>query len=105
MRNVLLAGTAGLFVSLAVAGAANAANPNTPTWSPYTLMYVPGSVPEVTPTSNPVWAYNRYAIEGRAAYIDEAPRAHRYRYNAPGQPDQIFGDGSSDSDHLINPDQ
>ncbi|WP_158816726.1 hypothetical protein [Methylocapsa sp. S129] len=73
MRNLLLAGTAGLFLTIGAVGAANAANPNVPTYSPYTLLDVPGSVPEVTPTSNPVWAYNRDGggmTEGRSAYED-----------------------------------
>jgi len=70
MRSFLTAMAAGLLFSMSAAGVANAANPNVPTWSPYTLIYVPGSVPEVVPTSNPQWAYQRDAVEGRAAYVE-----------------------------------
>ena len=65
MRNTLMAGTAGLLIVLGAAGAANAANPNVPTYSPYTLMYVPGSVPYIERTGKPVMAADQ--VEGRAA--------------------------------------
>jgi hypothetical protein len=79
MRNALMAGTAGLLIVLGAAGAANAANPNVPTYSPYTLMNVPGSVPEAVRTSNPVYQADQgYGddrgagmTEGRAAYVDD----------------------------------
>jgi hypothetical protein len=78
MRNALMAGTAGLFIVLGAAGTANAANPNVPTYSPYTLMNVPGSVPEAARTSKPVFlADQTYGddrgdmAEGRAAYVDD----------------------------------
>jgi hypothetical protein len=37
MRNILLAGSAGLLVAFSAAGVANANNPNVPIWSPYSL--------------------------------------------------------------------
>jgi hypothetical protein len=77
MRNALMAGTAGLLIVLGAAGAANAANPNVPTYSPYTLMYVPGSVPDVERTSKPVMAADQ--VEGRAAYIDDGAVQPGYR--------------------------
>jgi hypothetical protein len=69
MRNMLMAGTAGLFIVLGAAGAANAANPNVPTYSPYTLMDIPGSVPDVARTSKPLATADQ--VEGRAAYVDD----------------------------------
>lgn len=66
MRNILLAGTAGLLLAIGAAGVANAANPNVPTYSPYSLMYVPGSVPDIERTSKPIMAVDQ--VEGRAAY-------------------------------------
>lgn len=79
MRNLLVAGTAGLLIALGAAGAANAANPNVPTYSPYTIMNIPGSVPEADRTSKPVaeadrvYGYNQGSgmVEGRAAFVDE----------------------------------
>jgi hypothetical protein len=72
MRNILMAGTAGLLIALGAAGAANAANPNVPTYSPYTLMEIPGSVPDVARTSKPVATADQ--VEGRAAYVDDGAR-------------------------------
>lgn len=57
---------AGLFVAALGGGAAYAANPNVPTYSPYTLMNVGGSVPDVVRTSKPVATAEQ--VEGRAAY-------------------------------------
>jgi hypothetical protein len=71
MRNLVMTGAAGLFLALGAAGA-QAANPNVPTFSPYTLMDIPGSVPETERTSNPAWAYTRDTgmDEGRSAYVE-----------------------------------
>jgi hypothetical protein len=70
MRNLLLAGTAGLLVILGAAGVANAANPNVPSWSPYAAMGYQGDAPEMDPK------------DGRAAYVD--PGYHRHRHAQPG---------------------
>jgi hypothetical protein len=84
MRNVLLAGTAGLFLALGAVGAANANNPNVPVWSPLSIN---------TDLGRPMHRYRAHRMtEGRAAYTK------------PAQPDQIFSDGSSDDKHLVNPD-
>jgi hypothetical protein len=79
MRNALMARTTGLLIVLGAAGAANAANPNVPIYSPYALMNVPGSVPEAVRTSNPVYQAGQgygddrgaSTTEGRAAYADD----------------------------------
>jgi hypothetical protein len=81
MRNLLLAGTAGLLLTI---GVASAANSNVPTWSPLSIN---------TDLWRPMHRYRaRTMKEGRAAHVKTAP------------PDQIFSDGSSDSNHLVNPD-
>lgn len=60
MRKILLIGTAGTFVALgAVSNAAQAANPNVPSYSPYTLM-------DVGPAPAPAMG------EHRAAYLAPA---------------------------------
>lgn len=78
MRNVLMAGTAGLFLALGAAGAANAANPNVPSYSPYAIMAYDGSpsaplLPFVS--GGPVFGSDRGPdagmSEGRAAFIDD----------------------------------
>ena len=58
MRNLVVAGTLGLFFALgASSDMANAGNPNVPSWSPYAIM---GAAPQAAPTHAPV-------IERRAA--------------------------------------
>jgi len=55
MRNVLMLGTVtAVLVVSAFSGAANAANPNVPSWSPYTMIQVPAAPP---------------MVEGRAAFV------------------------------------
>jgi hypothetical protein len=90
MRNLLLAGTAGLLVTLGAAGAGNAAqpNPNVPSWSPYAI----GAYEGAPQTSSRLPAH-RMMSEGRAAYVK------------PAHQNQIFSDGSSDGDHMIAPDR
>ena len=84
MRNLLFAGTAGLLLVVGAAGAANANNPNVPTWSPLSIN---------TNLGQPLHRYRGHLVkEGRAAYVQTA------------QPNPIFSDGSSDSNYLVNPD-
>ena len=70
MRNLLLAGTAGLLVILGAAGVANAANPNASSWSPYAAMGYRDDARAMDPN------------DGRAAYVD--PGYHRHRHAQPG---------------------
>jgi hypothetical protein len=68
MRNLLLAGTAGLFVAL---GAANAYA--VPQNSPYATMVPPGAVDGYAPDDSPVYGAPLLAdpmVEGRSAYVD-----------------------------------
>jgi hypothetical protein len=71
MRNLLLAGTAGLLLTFGAAGAANAANPNVPASSPYALTDVG---PQTRPPgyADPNYGYDGDPgyVEGRAAYVD-----------------------------------
>ena len=93
MRKLLTAGTAGLLIVLGAAGAANAANPNVPTYSPYTIMNIPGSVPEADRTSKPVAEAERLygdnqgsgMVERRAAFVEDADGNGQpsYRYADP----------------------
>jgi hypothetical protein len=83
MRNLLLAGTAGLLLSVGAAGAANAANPNVPGWSPYSIMAY-----DAPPPPPPMYHPGRRMSEARAAYVTQT---------SPDRP--IFNDGSSDGDH------
>jgi hypothetical protein len=58
MRNLLMLGTVAAALAVgAFSGPANAANPNVPTWSPYTMIHVPA------------W---RPMSEGRAALVGPA---------------------------------
>jgi hypothetical protein len=65
MRMMLVLG-AGLLAASLGSASSFAANPNVPTYSPYTLMEVNGSVPDLVRTSKPVATDQQ--IEGRAAY-------------------------------------
>jgi hypothetical protein len=93
MRNMLMAGTAGLFLALGAAGAAHAANPNVPSYSPYAIMGDDSarSAPLLpfVPFLSGGPGYDRGPdagmTEGRAAYVD---------------PDQGFG---SDSPQYMAP--
>jgi hypothetical protein len=73
MRNLLLAGTAGLLLSVGAIGAASAANPNVPTSSPYAIQDVG---PQTQPPGymDPGYAYDNGSgygmVEGRSAYVD-----------------------------------
>ena len=58
---------AAVIASASFATGAYAANPNVPTYSPYTLIQVPGSVPDVARTSKPAATADQ-VYEGRAAY-------------------------------------
>jgi hypothetical protein len=74
MRAMLMAGTAGLLLAFGAAGAANATNPNVPTWSPYAIMaYDAAPAPQATGYSG--------TTESRAAYLDGA-----YHANSPATP-------------------
>ncbi|WP_158815575.1 hypothetical protein [Methylocapsa sp. S129] len=86
MRNLLLAGTAGLFLAL---GAANAyaVAPN----SPYATMVPPGAVDGYAPDNGyPYYADPGYGdpglVQGRAAYVDPD-----YAYNDPVYVDPGYG--------------
>ncbi len=80
MRNLLLAGTAGLLLAFAAAGA-----------SADTLYYPDGSA-EYVPGERPVYVAPQPLVEGRAAYVEQGPtgvtvrpilRSHYYdRYRA-----------------------
>jgi hypothetical protein len=88
MRNLLLAGTAGLLMVVGVARAASAyeANPNVPNWSPYSIMGFAGTSDGY---ANPGYGGNpgypagtQPMDEGRSAYVD--PGYHRHRHVQPG---------------------
>jgi hypothetical protein len=84
MRNLLLTGTAGLILAIGVASTANANNSNVPTWSPLSIN---------TDLWRPMPRYRvRSMNEGRAAHVTTAPS------------DQIFSNGSSDANYMVNPD-
>ena len=79
MRNLLFAGTAGLLLVVGAAGAANANNPNVPTWSPLSIN---------TNLGQTMVRHRAHRMtEGRAAYVKPMP------------PTDIFSDGSSDGNH------
>jgi hypothetical protein len=80
MRNILLAGSAGLLIALSAAGVAKANNPNVPIWSPYSLN---------TNVGEPVRHHWHRAgmTEGRAAATTDTQT-------------QIFSDGSSDQNFM-----
>ncbi len=67
MRVTMMTIGAGVLAASLSAGASYAANPNVPTYSPYTMMNVPGSTPDLVRTSKPV-ATDQQIEEGRAAY-------------------------------------
>jgi hypothetical protein len=83
MRNLLLAGTAGLFLALGASGA-YAVPPN----SPYATMVPPGAVDGAPPYDEPVYGDGDAGpmIEGRAAYVDPG-----YAYGAPDYDDPGYG--------------
>ncbi len=73
MRTMLLIGTAGTFIAVgAIGNAAQAANPNVPSYSPYALM-------DVGPTPAPAPAMG----EHRAAYLAPAADAATANSNVP----------------------
>lgn len=81
MRNWIIAGLGGVLLAGGV-GAANAANPNVPSWSPYAIGTYqagpPASVPG-RPAYGDEQAPGSTMVEGRAAYVDpglnESPHA------------------------------
>ena len=96
MRNLLLAGTAGLFVAFG-AVSAEAVTQN----SPYATMAPPDAVDGYVTEPDPVYVVPRSdgMIEGRAAYVDEGPayvpvqphyvypaRRYHYEYYRPYAP-------------------
>jgi hypothetical protein len=89
MRNILIAGAAGLLFTMGAVGVANATqpNPNVASWSPYAIGAYGGP-----PQSMAHRSTHRMMNEGRAAYVK------------PAMPDQIFSDGSSDENYTLNPD-
>jgi hypothetical protein len=75
MRNLLMAGTAAGLMLFGTIGAANASNPNVPSWSPYALMSVsPAPAHNNYSDSQGGYGYDQGSgdgvIEGRSAYID-----------------------------------
>jgi hypothetical protein len=85
MRNLLIAGTAGLMLAVGATGAAYANNPNVPMWSPLSIN---------TDIGRPVYRHHaRRMSEERAAYL------------AKTQPEeQIFSNGSTEDQHMVAPD-
>jgi hypothetical protein len=94
MRNLLLAGAAGLFIiGAASTASAYTANPNAPNWSPYTIM---GFAGDDNIAANPGYGGNPgYAVgtgpgdEGRAAYVE--PMHHRHWRQPASEGDQPSG--------------
>jgi hypothetical protein len=85
MRNMLTAGIAGLVLAIGAAGAAYAYNPNVPSWSPLSIN---------TNLGQSMYRYHAHRMsEHRAAYATPTP---------PDRP--IFGNGSSEADHMGSPD-
>jgi hypothetical protein len=73
MRTMLLIGTTGTFIALgAISNAAQAANPNVPSYSPYALM-------DVAPSAAPEPAMG----EHRSAYLAPANEAMTANSNVP----------------------
>jgi hypothetical protein len=70
MRNFLIAGTTGLLIALGAASGANAANPNVPTYSPYTLVQTDAPVPAVVRSGEPIMAADQ--IERQAVFVDDS---------------------------------
>jgi hypothetical protein len=97
MRNLLLAGTAGLLISCGAVGAAYAANPNVPASSPYAMTDV-GPQTRASGYMDPNYGYGGDSasgygadpayVEGRAAYIDPD-----YGYDGTGYVDPGYGYG------------
>jgi hypothetical protein len=85
LRNLLLAGTAGLVLTIGAAGAAYANNPNVPIWSPLSIN---------TDIGRPMYRHHSYRTsEHSAAFV------------APTPPDRpIFSNGSSEDQHMVAPD-
>jgi hypothetical protein len=84
MRNLLLAGTAGLFLTLGAA-AAYAVPQN----SPYATMVSPDAVDGYSTDNYPNYG-NSGMIEGRSAYVDP-----QYGYDNPGYVDPGYGEYAS----------
>ena len=85
MCNLLLAGTAGLVLTIGAAGAAYANNPNVPIWSPLSIN---------TDIGRPMYRHHSYRMS-----------EHRAAYAAPTPPDRpIFSNGSSEDQHIVAPD-
>ena len=86
MRNTLMAGAAGLL--LALTGAADANNPDVPTWSPYSIN---------TNLAGGSFRHHRHRIaasraadkltEGRAAYVEKWPTPPDNMTSGGGSPD------------------
>jgi hypothetical protein len=83
MRNILLAGTAGLLLAAAVTMAnATEQNPNVPNWSPYAIMGFGGNANAYANPGyggNPGYPPRPAGVgmdEGRAAYVDPFFWAH-----------------------------
>jgi hypothetical protein len=81
MRNLLIAGTFGLILTIGAAGGAYANNPNVPSWSPLSIN---------TNIGRPMYYHPHRMSEHRAASV------------APTPPDRpIFG--SSEGQHTVTP--
>ena len=84
MRNLLIAGTVGLVLTIGAAGAAYANNPNVPIWSPLSIN---------TNVGHTMYYHSHRMSEHRAAYVVPTP---------PDRP--IFSNGSSEGQHMVTPD-
>jgi hypothetical protein len=79
MRNLLMAGTAGLFLALGAASAYAV-----PQNSPYATMAPPGAVDGYTQGNGPMYN-DEPMVEGRSAYVDPD-----YGYSDPGYADPAY---------------
>jgi hypothetical protein len=85
MRNLLIAGTVGLVLTIGAAGAAYANNPNVPIWSPLSVN---------TNVGHPMYRHRSYRMN-----------EHRASFVAPMPPDRpTFSNGSSEDQHMVTPD-
>ena len=92
MRNLIIAGTTGLLLTLG-GSAAYASNPNVPNWSPYAVMAFDANGPTI---ANPGYGDNpgyppRYQgpamSEGRSAFIEPGYDRVRYRNGYGANPE------------------
>jgi hypothetical protein len=84
MRDLLIAGTVGLVLTIGAAGGANANNANVPAWSPLSIN---------TNIGRPMYRHHSYRIsEHRTAYVVPTP---------PDRPN--FSNSRPEEEHLLTP--